>query len=122
MGVVSQRVKVGDILLEINGKRCPPDEMAQLLRSEGLITIVFGRLDDPAACQPKSEVPKDLDDDRYKKLLVYFNQVLLSRGHTALAYFQSIDLDRDGRISSAEFRKAPRDVGVTDVDSKEILL
>merc|ERR1712048_292976 len=104
--------------------------MAKLLRSEGLLTIVFGRLDDPIVDKTKADLPtstqpdppKAIDDDRYKQLLTYFNQVLRSRGHSALTYFQSLDLDKDGRISGADFRKGLRDVGVTDVESKEINL
>jgi len=117
----SQKVQVGDQVVEVNGRTGNADDLVAGLQSQGTLTIIFVRDDTAGSVGSKRpDSRQNIDDARFKQLLEYFNQVLRSRGQTASGYFDSLDLNRDGRVSSAEFVKGLTDIGVNGVESSEL--
>lgn len=119
----SQKVQVGDQIVQVNGRSGNADQLASELQAQGLLTVVFSRSDTPegtGSTATDSTSNLSADDARIKQLLDYFNQVLQSRGQTASRYFEALDLNRSGRMSSTQFVKGLSDVGVTGVETSEI--
>merc|ERR1719174_219554 len=112
----SERIQVGDKIIEVNGTTASADDMSRALQSAGLITIIVQCSDRGGGM----EADQIMDATRFKQLLEYFGQVFLSCGRTAARYFESIDFDRDGRLSCAEFVKGLTDLGVNGVEHSEL--